>query len=98
MDLAFSRYANPMILFNQMIRTRRLAEFVNELLAMHNKETEEQAAWDYWLHRIYDMTYPEFLSRITAKSGTEPTNALSEQELESIVMDSWGTLNSFCPD
>lgn len=100
MDMVFKRYANPMILLGQMIRSRRLTEFVGEFIRIHNKEIEEQTTWDVWLHKVFDLSYQDFLSKINTKTSTETDkkNEPTAQELESIVKDSWGTLNSFCPE
>mgnify|MGYP006923336059 CR=1 FL=1 len=100
MDMLFSRYANPMPLLGQMVRGQRLAEFVNEFIKIRNEELESQTQWEFWLHKVFDMTYQEFLSKIDGQTSERPDNEEnpSAQELEAIVNASWGTLNSFCPD
>lgn len=98
--MLFNRYANPMPLLTQMVKGRRLTEFVNEFIKIHNEELEAQTQWEFWLHKVFDMTYQEFLSKIDGQTNNEAASkeALSKQELESIVKESWGTLNSFCPE
>lgn len=86
-----------MIILDKMIMTGRFAEFVCEFVRIRNEEIESQTRWEFWLHRVFDMTYQEFISRI---NGTEAAgeDTPSQQELQTIVNDSWGTLNSFCPE
>ncbi len=92
--MAFKRYASPMILLGQMIRARRLAEFVNEFIQIHNKETEESVTWDVWLHRVFDMGYQEFVDKTSKKESTE---TLSDDVLKATVQESMGIINGFCP-
>ena len=93
--MVFKRYASPMILIGQMIRARRLAEFVNEFIQIHNKETEESVTWDVWLHRVFDMGYQEFLDKTSSKKESEET--LSDDDLKATVQESMGIINGFCP-
>lgn len=100
MDMMFSRYANPMQLLGQMVKGQRLTEFVNEFIKIRNEDLEGQTQWEFWLHKVFDMTYQEFLSKIDGQTSERSSNeeTPSKQELEAIVNASWGTLNSFCPE
>ena len=85
-----------MVLLEQMIRTGRFSEFVEEILAIHNEETEEKVLWEFWCHKVFDMTYQEFLNKskgTTSKASEKP----SQEILEATVMESRDILNSFCP-
>lgn len=85
-----------MVLLEQMIRTGRLSEFVAELLEIHNEETEEKVLWEFWCHKVFDMTFQEFLNKTkgtTPKAYEKP----SQEVLEETVMESKEILNSFCP-
>lgn len=93
--MLFSKYSSPLILLDMMIATRRLAEFVNEFVKIRNEDTEEQTAWEFWLHKVYDMTYKEFVSQMNNRK--EYTEIPSQIALESTVKESWGIINSFCP-
>ena len=83
-----------MILIGQMIRARRLSEFVNEFIQIHNKETEESVTWDVWLHKVFDMNYQEFVDKTSKKESTEQ---LSDDVLKATVNESMGIINGFCP-
>ena len=85
-----------MVLLEQMIRTGRFSEFVGEILSIHNEETEEKVLWEFWCHKVFDMTYQEFLNKskgTTSKASEKP----SQEILEATVMESRDILNSFCP-
>lgn len=94
MDIAFSRYANPMLLFNQMIRTGRLTEFVNELIKIRNEENENQTLWELWLHKVYDKTYANFLNEVHPQKDTG--EKLSDDVVKATINESMGIINGFC--
>jgi hypothetical protein len=84
-----------MIILDKMILSRRLTEFVSEITAIKNEEMIDQARWDVWLHKVFDMEFSEYLSKLNdvAKAQEVPKDA----ELEATVKDSLGILNGFCP-
>ena len=101
MDRLFKRYSSPMLLLDQMIRTGRFEEFVNEFVAINNEETEQQnkeqedkLLWDIWLHRIFDKSFAEFKNSLNQEEKAAPT----PEELKSIAMDSKTILAGFVPD
>lgn len=83
-----------MTLVNQMIRTRRLTEFVNELVKIRNEETEDQTVWEFWLHKVFDMGFSEYLEKVKAQK--EPMRETSEDDLKETVITSVDMLNGFC--
>lgn len=85
-----------MELLQQMIRTGRFSEFVEEILAIHNEETEEKVLWEFWCHKVFNMTYQEFLNKTKGATSKE-TAKPSQEVLEATVMESKEILNSFCP-
>ena len=84
-----------MVLLNQMIRTRRLEEFVLELVHIHNEEMEDKTLWDIWLHRIFDKGFDEFKKSL---GGRNKKAAPTQEEVKSIAMDSKSILAGFVPD
>lgn len=78
-----------------MIHVGRFSEFVGEFISTYNEETEEKAMWEFWLHKVWDMNYKEFLdkSKRTSKGAERP----SQEVLKETVMESRDILNSFCP-
>lgn len=84
-----------MILLDQMIRTRRLYEFVSEMVRMHNEEMEDTSLWETWLHKVFDKGFAEFKKSLG--EATE-TAAPTKEETESIVKESYDLLAGFVPD
>jgi hypothetical protein len=84
-----------MVLLNQMIKTRRLEEFVLELVNIHNEEMEDKTLWEVWLHRIFDKGFAEFKESLGM--GKE-TAAPTQEEMRSTVQESFDILAGFVPD
>ena len=84
-----------MVILDKMILTRRFTEFVRELLKIKNEEMIDQARWDVWLHKIFDMEFSEYLSKLDNGASTEEVP--KDEILEATVKESWGIINDFCP-
>lgn len=82
-----------MQLINGMIRTRRLFEFVDKLVEMHNEEEKDKTLWEVWLHRVYDKSYTEFMNALDDKQKAAPT----QEEVTNIVEETKAMLNGFVP-
>lgn len=81
-----------MILLDGMIRTRRLNEFLNEFIRIHNKEQDDKASWEYFLHRVFDMSYKDFLDSLPKED-----QAATKEEIAATVTNSADLLRSFDP-
>ena len=91
--MLFKRYANPMILLDKMIQSGRLTEFVREFIQIRNDELIDQTRWEYWLHRVFDMSFSDFIDQSTA-TGSEEIN---DAKLVHTVDESLKIATSFCP-
>lgn len=89
----FQRYANPMIVLDRMIRAGRFTEFVQEVVRIRNKEMTDKSRWEYWLHKVIDMSYEDYLSLF----DREREEALPAEVLTATVKESMGIINDFCP-
>ncbi len=85
-----------MVILDKMIQSKRMAEFVQEILKIRNEELLDQARWDVWLHKIFDMEFGEYLNRLNNGAPTDE-EIPDESELEATVKESWGIINGFCP-
>ena len=83
-----------MVILDKMILTRRFTEFVRELLKIKNEEMIDQARWEVWLHKIFDMEFSEYLSRLDNVTTEEIPK---DEVLEATIRDSMGIINGFCP-
>ena len=83
-----------MVILDKMIQTRRLAEFVREVLKIRNQEMLDEARWEFWLHRVFDMTFDQYIAKL---DGTGTDETIPDEVLEATVKDSMGIIDSFCP-
>ena len=94
--MLFHRYANPLILLDRMIQSRRLDAFVKGFVDIHNEELEDRTQWEFYLHKVFDMTWTDFINAVKS-SKNENQGTLSQEDLESTVNDSLAIINGFCP-
>ena len=92
--MLFQRYASPMAILEKMVQARRLSEFVREFINIRNDELVEKTQWEYWLHRVFDMPFGEYLERSAVDTRAETVNTVN---LAQTVSDSFDIVNSFCP-
>ena len=84
-----------MVILDKMILSRRLTEFVCEILKIRDEELIDKARWEVWLHKIFDMEFSEYLSKLDGRASTEEIPR--DEVLEATVRESWGIINDFCP-
>lgn len=84
-----------MILLDKMIMSRRFAEFVRETMKIRNDELIDNARWEFWLHKVFDISFEEYLAKVDSKPET--MEQLPDAALEATVRDSMEMINSFCP-
>jgi DNA polymerase III sliding clamp (beta) subunit (PCNA family) len=102
MDLLFKRYASPFPLIDGMILAGRFSEFVDDFIRTINKETEAQNKdkemrfhWEFWLYRVLDKTFPEYMREI---ENDKKHRNISERELGTTLQHTSDILNSFNPE
>lgn len=83
-----------MTILEKMVQSRRLSEFVREFVDIRNNELVEKTQWEFWLHRVFDMPFSEYLERSAVNAQTETVNTVN---LAQTINDSFSILNSFCP-
>ena len=84
-----------MVILDKMILSCRFTEFVNELLKIRNEELIDKTRWEYWLHKVFDMDFSEYLSKLNGE--TTQDEIPQDEVLEATVRDSMGIINGFCP-
>lgn len=50
-----------MDLLQQMLQAGQLSEFIGELVQIRNEELHEKAAWEFYLHKVFDKSFEEFM-------------------------------------
>ena len=95
MDLLFKRYASPFLFINGMLQTGRFCAFVENFVDTVQKEKNEQANWEYFLHKVWEGSFKDF------KDGIENNKELqnmSHRTIETTVQNSMNILNNFNPE
>lgn len=93
MDLLFKRYASPLLLLDGLIKTGRFSDFVSELVDIHNEETESKSMWEFYLHKVYDKSFSEFMHEYST-----PKQAEKPVDFETAINDSRTILDDFVPN
>lgn len=57
---------------------------------------EDKAAWEVWLHKVWNMDWPEYYASRNESSTTEA--APPQEKLKETVRESAQMLMNFCPD
>lgn len=84
-----------MVILDKMIQAGRLTEFIQEFVKIRNQELEDQTRWEFWLHKVFDMTFKDFLSK--TEQAQETNEILPDEVLQATVQESRGIINGFCP-
>ena len=87
MDLLFTRYASPFVLFDNLIITNSLNIFISDFLGFV-KEDEE---WEFFLHKVYDKSWKEFSDNIKQSENQKPI------DLGATLVKSKNMLSNFTP-
>lgn len=95
MDLLYQRYASPFSFINGMIQSRRFTEFVVEFANTITKEKEEKTNWDFFLHKVWEGTYSDFISDV---ENNKKNLTMTKRTIETTVQHSMNILNNFSPD
>lgn len=95
MDMLFKRYACPFELMDQMIVSCRFMEWVNEIVCIHNEEETERIQWEFFLHKVFDKNYEEFLT--DCKMNEQRQSANREFDFEATFNSSKNMLEGFAP-
>lgn len=93
-DSLCHRYSDPMTLLSHYIRTGRMCEFIEEFIDIVNRERNEEKNWEYFLHKVFDKSYNDFLKEIEHAEPAEPEEVDMEQ-VETTVKNSMKILESF---
>ena len=92
MDLLFSRYASPFVLLDNLILTSSLSDFIDDMFTFINEERKEKTQWEFFLHKVYDKTWKEFIDEINI------SNEQKEIDLGATLKKSKNMLKNFTPE
>lgn len=91
MDILSQRYGCPFFILDDFIRLNQLHDFVVEITNVINEEKKEQVQWEFYLHKVFDMTYTEYMSKINESEPEE----MSKEEMINIIYESKGIIDSY---
>ena len=92
MDLLFSRYASPFALLDNLLLTNSLSDFIDDLFRIINEERKEKTQWEFFLHKVYDKSWKEFIDEINI------SNEQKEIDLGATLKKSKNMLKNFTPE
>lgn len=95
MDLLAQRYASPYLILDDFIRLRQLHEFIVSILTRIADEKVQDVRWDFWLHRVYNMTFEDYVRKC---EEPEELNDINYTEIGGILSDSKNLLDGFVPE
>lgn len=88
-DLIYHRYASPTTLLNEVIAAGQLPEFIDLVI----KKREEERDWEYYLHRIFDKSFNDFVNEMETETQTRQTF-----DVETTLQDSISMMTDFSPE
>ena len=72
-------------MLDEMIASCRLHEFIHHLIGTINQENKEKVQWEYYIHRVHDKSYSEYLESLEpVPEVKEPPANLEEQIKETM--------------
>lgn len=95
MDLLSQRYASPFLILDDFIRLHQLYEFTLEVMGIMAEEKKHEARWQYYLHKVYNMTFEDYVKACDSQSEKEQN--MTHEEIGNIINDSKMILDGFVP-
>ena len=95
MDLLANRYANPFLMLDEFIRLHQLHDFVIETLSIIADEKVHEARWQYYLHKVFDMSFEEYVRRCEQPQKHE--QSMTCKEIGNVINESKKMLEGFNP-
>lgn len=81
-----------MPLLQNMLEVGQFEKFIDGFVRIRNEEKNEQSAWEFYLHRIFDMTFDDFLEEL------KPVPKVTKSDLETTIKDNFEMMENFHPE
>ena len=78
-----------------MMQTGRFLEFARSFVSTINQEREEKANWEFYLHRVWDKTFEDFVAE---NNRGRADQEMSKKQVETTVTGSLAILKKFTPE
>ena len=92
MGLVLEKHSSP-FLIDEYIRYSSLSEFVDEFLDMANKEKEDEVMWEFYLHKVFDESFSDFLNKVNNNKKADES-----VDFEAALNESINILDGFVPE
>lgn len=93
MDLLSQRYASPFLIMDEFIRLQQFHEFVCEILKTIANEKVHDIRWRYYLHKVWGMTFDEFVRQCEKPQQGE--QHMTNEEISNVIGESRKILEGF---
>lgn len=77
------------MLLNEVIAAGQLSEFVDLII----KKREEERDWEYYLHRVFDKSFNDFVKEMKTENHVRQTF-----DVETTIQDSMTMMTDFSPE
>ena len=77
------------MLLDEVIAAGQLSEFIDLVI----KKREEERDWEYYLHRIFDKSFNDFVNEMETETQTRQTF-----DVETTLQDSISMMTDFSPE
>lgn len=78
--------------------SRRLTDFVNEVIDLVCEDRKEKTLWEVWLHKEWEKSWRDFCKNQNVKDTSRNDDAAPTQEEQiDIVKQSMSIIADFCP-
>lgn len=94
MDMLSQRYACPFFVLDEFIRLGQFYEFNIKIITTIVDERKEQFRWEYFLHKVFDKSYSDFVKDCENQINEE-IETMSHEEIKNIVNESQSLLDLF---
>jgi hypothetical protein len=95
MDLLSQRYASPFLILDEFIRLHQLHDFTLEIFGIIAEEKTHEARWQYYLHKVFDISFEEFVRRCEQPQNQD--SGMTHEEIGNVINQSKLMLEGFNP-
>ena len=95
MDLMAQRYSSPFLILDNFIKLEQLHDFTAEIIKKISDEKVEQIRWDYYLHKVWNMEYAEYINSCKNRVQNTAGKTMKRETAIDIINASTDILNSF---
>lgn len=95
MDRLFVRYADPFSFINGMILAGRFDEFVSSFTRTVNEEKEDEAQWQFFLHKVFEGSFDDFKNGMKVRTDNQN---MSTRAFETTINQSMKILQKLSPE